>query len=76
MIFNTSVCTAQNDVMISELERRWLQSSSAKSQWRISGWFSAYIVSRRNSGNACYYLVRNLPSFCYVKIWKLNYTQP
>jgi len=37
MIFITSVCAASNDVMISELERRQLQSSSAKSQWRTFG---------------------------------------
>jgi len=53
MIFNTSVCAASNDVIISEMEWRRLQSSSAKSQWRTFGWISAHIVSRRNSGKAC-----------------------
>jgi hypothetical protein len=37
MIFNTSVCTASNDVIISEMERRRLQAAVLK----VSGVHSA-----------------------------------
>ena len=41
MISNASICTVTSKVIISELERRRLQSSSAKSQWRTFDLFNS-----------------------------------